>query len=85
MNRPRTVCYYTMAKEREACGRCSMSVVVEAATADGDDERDAERDPYGDRRIEVDERDLRFVSPGFWLARLGDRLDDATTRLTWGR
>lgn len=74
-----------MAKDRESCGRCSASIVVEAANGDRTADERAERDPYGDARIEVDERDLRFVSPDFWIARFAERLDDVTSRLTWDR
>lgn len=52
-----------MATDREACGRCSMSTAVDVANAGRDDDERSERDPYGDERIEVDERDLRMVSP----------------------
>lgn len=62
-----------------------MSTAVEVANADRPDDERAARDPYGDGRIEVDERDFRYVSPGFWLSGLATRLEDATTRLVWGR
>ncbi|MBV0923692.1 hypothetical protein KTS45_05705 [Halomicroarcula limicola] len=67
-----------MSKETESCGRCGMSTVVD--TADGD-----ESDPFGTARIEVDDEEARTVSPAAWLAGLKDRLDDAATRLTYGR
>ena len=68
--------------ERESCGRCSMSTVVDA-TEDG--EGTAERDPFGDERIEVDDRELRIASPGAWLGRVVSTLDDVATRLTYGK
>ncbi len=44
----------------EACGRCSMSVVVDAV-----DETRAKNPttPFGDDRIEVDQQDIERVSP----------------------
>lgn len=68
-----------MAKEREACGRCSTSVAVEAA-ADGES-----RDPYGEERIEVEADELRTLSPDGWISRLSGRIDGAVERFTWGR
>ncbi|WP_248895870.1 hypothetical protein [Haloplanus halobius] len=67
-------------KGTEACGRCAMSSVVDAATEDGGD-----RDPFAGDRIEVAERDLRTVSPAAWLGRVKRRLDAFATRLTYGR
>ena len=72
-----------MAKDREACGRCSASVVVESATAERDPDERAERDPFGEERIEVEERQLRTLSPDGWIARVSSRLDDAVGRFTW--
>lgn len=70
-----------MAKEREACGRCSVSVAVEAAT---DPEADRS-DPFGEERIEVEEGQLRTLSPDGWIAGLSSRIDDVGQRLIWGR
>jgi hypothetical protein len=70
-------------KETEACGRCGMSTVVSVASETGSD--DGERDPYADARIELDEKQLRAVSPAAWLGRVKRRLDDYATRLTYGR
>jgi hypothetical protein len=74
-----------MAGDRESCGRCGISTAVDVTNADRDDEERAVRDPYGDARIEVDERELRAVSPGAWLARIRDRIGGAVDRYTWGR
>ncbi|CQR49123.1 MULTISPECIES: hypothetical protein [Haloferax] len=62
---------------REACGRCSMTTVVDAA-ASGD------RDPFGDDRIELDESALRAASPTAWLGRVSARLDAAAERFVYG-
>lgn len=74
-----------MAKQREACGRCSASVAVDVANGDRDADERAERDPFGDDSIEVDERAFRLVSPGFWLSRAVSRANDVTSRLVWNR
>ncbi|MGQ3410782.1 hypothetical protein ACT4ML_00765 [Natrinema sp. LN54] len=73
-----------MTNDREACGRCSMSVAVDITNADRDDER-AERNPYGEDRIEVDEDRLRTLSPAGRIAGLSSRLNDAAQRAIWGR
>ncbi|WP_226022318.1 hypothetical protein [Halomicrobium salinisoli] len=70
-----------MAKDTEACGRCSMTVVVDAV----DEEEAGGRDPFGDDRIEVDEREMQRASPDAWVARVSSRIDDAVTRLAWSR
>lgn len=74
-----------MGKDREACGRCSMSVAVDVANADTDEEGQSDRDPYGEARIEVEADELRTVSPGAWLSGIAGRLDDAAQRFVWGQ
>ncbi|MFB6268700.1 MAG: hypothetical protein ABEH83_02065 [Halobacterium sp.] len=69
-----------MAKDTEACGRCSMTVVVDAV-----DEADADRDPFGDERIEVDQREMERASPDAWIGRLSGRVNAAVSRLVWGQ
>ena len=71
-----------MSKDTEACGRCSMTVVVDAV-----DETDGEQphDPFGDDRIEVDRRDIERVSPEAWIGRLSTRVNEAVSRYVWGR
>ena len=71
-----------MAKDTEACGRCSMTVVVDAVD---DDEENRSRDPFGGERIEVDERELERVSPEAWMGRVSSRVNEAVSRLVWGR
>lgn len=71
-------------KTTERCGRCAMSTVVDA-TAGEDDEERASRDPYGDQRIEVDEDELRAVSPAAWFEGVVGKLDDLATRLAYGK
>lgn len=69
-------------KDTEACGRCSMTSVVEM-TGDEDGER---RDPFGEARIEVDESELRKASfPAVYLSRLKTKLDEFATAVTYGR
>lgn len=64
----------------EACGRCSMTTVVDAAV-----DEDERRDPFGDERIEVDESSVRRVSPAAWIGKVTGRLNEAVQRLTYGR
>ncbi|MFC7026958.1 hypothetical protein ACFQJ5_04170 [Halomicroarcula sp. GCM10025324] len=68
-----------MSKDTEACGRCSMTTVVDA-TADGE-----RTDPLGGDRIEVSDSEARLVSPAAWLSGVKRRIDDVATRLTYGR
>ncbi|MDS0281122.1 hypothetical protein [Haloarcula onubensis] len=65
-----------MSKQTEGCGRCGMSAVVDAADGAG---------PDTDEAIEVADEDARRVSPAAWLGGLKRRLDEAATRLTYGR
>ncbi len=82
----------------EACGRCSMSTVVDAidgiegdsdseeASGPADAQSARERpSPFDGDRIEVDEAELRRLSPAAWIGRLTTRLDDLARRLTYGR
>jgi len=69
-------------KQTEACGRCSMSTVV---TAVGDEEAADERDPFSESRIEVEESELRRISPEAWMGRLTSRLNEIARKLTYGR
>jgi hypothetical protein len=61
----------------ETCGRCAMSSVAGVM--------EEEHDPFAGGRIEVDDGELRAVSPGVWLGRIKSRLDDWATRITYGR
>ncbi|ELY94751.1 hypothetical protein [Natrialba taiwanensis] len=73
-----------MARDREACGRCSTSIVVDAAQGDQHDGERGDRDPYGDARIEVDDAQLRRFSPDGWVTRVASELDAVMRRFTWG-
>jgi len=66
----------------EACGRCSMTTVVDAVDATSDD---SPRDPFEDARIEVKESDVRRVSPVAWMQTATARLNAAVQRLTYGK
>jgi len=72
-----------MAKETEACGRCSMTVVVDAV--DEDEEEPGGRDPFGEERIEVDKREMDRVSPEAWIGRVSSRINETVSRLAWRR
>lgn len=65
-------------KETEACGRCSMSTVVDAAVEE-------EHDPFGEERIEVDSEEFSHISPAVWLSNVGGRLNGTVRKLTYGK
>lgn len=69
-----------MPKDREACGRCGVSVTVDAVT-DGEDSPD----PYGEDRIEISERNARLASPTAWLETVTTRVNNAVRQLIWDR
>lgn len=76
-------------KRTEACGRCSVSTVIDAAGSgrdvSGDDEGTDRRNPFDGERIEVREEELQSVVRHEMLARrLKDRLDALATRLIYG-
>lgn len=69
-------------KIREACGRCSMTSVVDMATTD---DEDGATDPFGEARIEVPEADLQKVMVvSVWLGRVKRRLNEIATQITYG-
>lgn len=58
-----------------------MTVVVDAV----DDGSNAREDPFGDDRIEVEERQLERASPEAWFGRVSSRIDQVVSRFAWGR
>lgn len=70
-------------KKTESCGRCAMSTVVDAV--ESDDGENADRDPFGDEAIEIDEEALRRVSPAAWAGRVAVRIDAAVSRFVHRR
>ena len=73
----------TMADERaEACGRCTMTSVVDLREGpDGES-----RDPFAGNRIEIADSKLRKVSGHVvFLGRLKRRIDEIATSITYGR
>ncbi|NUC70822.1 hypothetical protein HTZ84_00595 [Haloterrigena sp. SYSU A558-1] len=74
-----------MTNDREACGRCSVSVAVDVANEDRDDDERTARNPHEEGRIEVDETELKTLSPDGWIADLSSRLNDAAQRVIWRR
>jgi hypothetical protein len=72
-------------KRTEYCGRCAMSSVVDISASEKEDADRERSDPFRGARIEVGDRELRLASPGAWLSGLRTRLDEAATRLTYGR
>ncbi|PSQ17680.1 hypothetical protein BRD00_06995 [Halobacteriales archaeon QS_8_69_26] len=70
-------------EEREACGRCSMSSVAGMIQ---EDEESSAPDPFGEERIEVDEDEMRTVSPHVVaLGNLKRRINEFATKITYGR
>lgn len=67
-----------MKESAEACGRCSMSTVVDVTE---------KRNPFeGENVIEVDEDEMRTVSRHvIALGKLKDRLNDWAQSVTYGR
>ncbi|WP_435155909.1 hypothetical protein [Haladaptatus sp. DFWS20] len=66
-------------KRTEACGRCGLSSVVDAAS-DGET-----RDVYGDDRIEVSESEMRTVSRhAELLGKAKDKLNTFAERVAYG-
>ncbi|AUX10782.1 hypothetical protein AArcSl_3176 [Halalkaliarchaeum desulfuricum] len=71
-------------KRTEACGRCSVSTVVDASDAEDGDT--GGRNPFDGSRIELDEDELRsVVRHEVFFSRLRRRLDEWATRVTFGR
>lgn len=71
-------------KRTEACGRCSVSTVVDAAGS-GDGEDDDARNPFEGARIEIQEAELRrVVGHEVLVRRVKDRLDDLASRFIYG-
>ncbi|SFH75014.1 hypothetical protein SAMN04488066_12410 [Halorubrum aquaticum] len=70
-------------KRTEACGRCSMSTVVDVVNDGESPEERAERDPFAGDRIEVDESAIRRVSPAGFLGDLKSRIDDVARRIAY--
>jgi hypothetical protein len=50
-----------------------------------DDEDGGKKDPFGDDRIEVEERQLERASPEAWFGRVSSRVDRVVSRFAWGR
>jgi hypothetical protein len=64
-------------EQTEACGRCAMSSVSGAMEGD--------HDPFEGERIQVEESELRRVSPSVLLGRVKARLDSVVRELTYSR
>jgi hypothetical protein len=71
-----------MGKVKEACGRCSMSTVVDTVS----DEDGGMRNPFDGERIEIPEEKMRAVAkPHVWAGRAKTRLDEFAERVVYGR
>lgn len=64
----------------EACGRCSMTSVVDLAGGEGE-----RRDPFGGERIEVSESEMRIAAaPAVVAGRLKRKIDGFVANLIYG-
>lgn len=71
-------------KNTEACGRCSVSTVMEATESDDDGGAGA-ANPFDGERIELEEDQLRsVVRHEVLVRRVKERLDGLATRLIFG-
>ncbi len=61
-----------------------MSSVVDVVESE-DDAENADRNPFGDDAIEINDETLRRVSPAAWAGRVSSRIDAAAQRLIYGR
>jgi hypothetical protein len=69
-------------KQKEACGRCSVTTVIDA-TEDGEEKAE---NPFEGERIEIEESEMRSVVRHEVLAsKVTDRLDAFASRLMFGR
>ncbi|QLD91203.1 hypothetical protein HWV07_07760 [Natronomonas salina] len=72
-------------KRTEACGRCSVSTVVDAAGGEEEDDDGDARNPFEGARIEIQEAELRrVVGHEVLVRRVKDRLDDLASRFIYG-
>lgn len=70
-------------KNSEACGRCSVSTVVDAADSE---EEGGPENPFEGDRIEIEESEMRsVVRHEVFADRLKSRLDDFANRIMFGR
>ena len=71
-----------MGKIREACGRCSMTTVVDTVS----DEDGGVQNPFEGESIEVPEEKMRAVAkPHIWAGQVKTRLDEIAARIVYGR
>lgn len=71
-------------KRTEACGRCSLTTVVDAT--DDEDGESGGANPFDGDRIELDESELQsVVRHEVLFSRFRQRLDEWGRRLTFGR
>lgn len=81
--------------DRERCGRCSFTTVVDAVEGSGEHDGDGESggdeahprgDPFAGGSIEVDERELRLAStPAILAGHIKRRLDDTVHGIVYDR
>lgn len=64
-------------EDKETCGRCAMSSVSEVM--------DDNHDPFDGDRIEIEEGELRKISPSVFFRRVKRRVDGVVAKLTYRR
>ncbi|WP_224448315.1 hypothetical protein [Haloprofundus salilacus] len=62
-----------------------MTSVVSVTTEGRDGEEQEARTPFAGARIELDDTELRRVSPSAWFEGARERLDAFATKLAYGR
>ncbi|AGN01393.1 hypothetical protein L593_07230 [Salinarchaeum sp. Harcht-Bsk1] len=74
-------------KQTEACGRCSVTAVLDAKEAvDDEDAESGGQNPFDGERIELGERELTSVVRHEVAAgKLKSKLDAFATRVIYGR
>lgn len=72
-------------KRTEACGRCSVTTVIDAKEAGDEESEGGGRNPFDGERIELEEREVTsVVRHEVAMGKLRQKLDDLATRLIYG-
>jgi len=70
-------------KQKEACGRCSVTTVIDATE---DKEDGGGENPFDGERIEIEESQMRSVARHEVLAsKVTSRLDALASKVIWGK
>lgn len=70
--------------QTESCGRCAITSVVD--TANDEDSEGNEHSVFDEKRIEIDETELRIAAtPAVLAGWMKHRLDELVARFVYGR